>query len=205
MTREARRESAGPKTAVDDLRATVEKLDVAEIPAALGKLMEATAIAQQRLLSPKDARPTRVEACARLLTAAELAELWRVSEDYIARLMRQRKIPTVHLPALDRGHGETKRTPDSKLVRIPLDALIKVINDRVDIGFAPLSGVLYHLRDEGTRGTTDPKSAQCDAGRPRRSRRRPLDHGESMGARRGQHPDADGEATADADEGEDVH
>jgi Helix-turn-helix domain len=64
----------------------------------------------------------------RLLTLPEVAQTLGVPEDYAYALARQRKIPTVRLPGLDKGKGENRRICEGKYLRVRASSLRALIS-----------------------------------------------------------------------------
>lgn len=199
-----------PEPSFENLPSLARDAPWADLPRLRGLLTEADATVLARLSAGQpqhDAGATTDPATQSAadspsplcFTIAQAARLLAVSADYLGRLARQGKILTVRLPALDRGKGANKRTPGEKLVRIPVEALRNMVaaqgvNNALDTTY---STVLYN-RNEGARGVQGQKATRSHAVRSRRSRRRPLDHGESLGTRPSEHPGACGEATSPA-------
>jgi Helix-turn-helix domain len=183
---------------LDGLRAIVEGAEPSDLPAIIGRLAEAEAIARARMITPRPleaAAPISDDDAPLCITVPEAARLLGVSVPYLARLARERKIPTIKLPALDRGTGETRATPADRMVRIPLSALREMIARRTDPGFVGLSKMLYPYGHERNPMPQDQKGHGRNPGRTSRNRRSPLDHGKPLGAGRKPHSDSDGEAT----------
>lgn len=159
-----------------DLRALVEQAPPEELPALLGKLAEAEAVVRVRLATvpaPGDGREED-----RLLTIREVAEVLGVPENYVFTLARQRKIPTVRPPGLDKG----ERTCSPKYLRVRPSSLrewIAKLDEDKGID-TRLSGALTSERDR-RRGKAAPKAARDDAGGVREARGRPPHQRQQVG------------------------
>jgi hypothetical protein len=125
---------------------------VDDLSAIIGALEAAKAAAWARLTAPRHSEGT----ADRLLDLTEVAEILAVPVDYAYTLARQRKIPTVRLPGLDKG-GSVRA---GKYVRVRLSALRAWTADHetkaLDGSFIT---VIKSLHDR-QRGATDTKAAR---------------------------------------------
>lgn len=113
------------------LRRALSDADASNLPDLLGKLESERLRAEvrlRRLTSVGDAPPTDEPVADELLTLPQVATFLGVPEDYAYSLARQRKIPTVRLPGLDRGG----RTTAGKYVRVRRSALVTWLGAHVD-------------------------------------------------------------------------
>lgn len=113
------------------LRRALSDADASNLPDLLGKLESERLRAEvrlRRLTSVRDAAPADESVADDLLTLPQVAAFLGVPEDYAYSLARQRKIPTVRLPGLDRGG----RTTAGKYVRVRRSALVTWLGGHVD-------------------------------------------------------------------------
>lgn len=152
-----------------------------DLPALLGKLAEAEAVVRMRIAAttPTATGSTNGEEEAdRLLTLPEVAEIVGVPVAYVYTLARQRKIPTVRPPGLEKEG----RTCSPKYVRVKRSSLTEWIAKLdEDKGLdSRVSATLRSLHDR-KRGPATAKATRDDAGRVRRPAGRPPHHGEQVG------------------------
>jgi hypothetical protein len=159
----------------------------ADLPAIVGRLVELEERARLRLRVEANGNGREED---RLLDVPEVAQVLSVAVDYAYTLVRQRKIPTVRLPGLDKG-GKGR---EGKYVRVRLSALRAWAEEREDKGIdGVFSTVIKSLHDR-QRGAKDPKGARAVASRVRQARGRDLRDGEPLGDGSYEHPGAHGEA-----------
>lgn len=156
-----------------DLDRLLGSASAAERPAlalALTARLGALAVGMAAESAPKAPAPTASNrasldpVCLSIATAAALME---VSEDYMAKLARQGKVPTVRLPALTRGKGAATRTPEARALRIPYDALKTMITERTKNGLDKLYSTVLYSSHDGSRGPKRSQAATAHAGRAR--------------------------------------
>ena len=114
------------------LRRALSDADASNLPDLLGKLESERLRAEvrlRRLTSAGDTAPADEAVGDELLTLPQVAAFLGVPEDYAYSLARQRKIPTVRLPGLDRGG----RTTAGKYVRVRRSALVTWLGGHVDM------------------------------------------------------------------------
>jgi hypothetical protein len=127
-----------------DLAELVNGTPEPELPALIGDLARAQALALARIMAashngaqaeqqavgaPLDGSLSSTPLC---LTIADAAAALGTSTDYMARLARQGKVPVVRLPALTKGKGKASRTPEARAVRISVEALRELIRERTE-------------------------------------------------------------------------
>jgi excisionase family DNA binding protein len=174
----------------EDLVRAVRDAEPENLPVLVGALAQAQAVALARLaVRTPEAQPPIND---RLLTFGEAAELLGTSENYVEVLARQRKIPTVRLPGLDRGG----RARAGKQVRIRVEDLREVVSLWTDEGVDGLAYATYSSGRDGSGGSADPQRARPHAAPVGRTTRRGRKFGGSMGARRDGDEVDSGEAPA---------
>lgn len=113
------------------LRRALSDADAVILPDLLGRLESERLRAEVRLrqlASAAAAAPAEEPTGDDLLTLPQVAAFLGVTEDYAYSLARQRKIPTVRLPGLDRGGQPTV----GKYVRVRRSALVEWLGAHVD-------------------------------------------------------------------------
>jgi hypothetical protein len=158
-----------------DLARTVAEAAPDELPAILGKLAEAEAVVRMRIVMPTSTAAAVED--DRLLTLPQVAAMLGVPEDYCYTLSRQRKIPTVRLPGLDKGG----RAREGKYVRVRLSALRTWARGCEDKGIDGGLSVALTSRHDRKRSQAVEEAARADAGAVRAARRRSPDHREQVG------------------------
>lgn len=110
---------------LSDLIRAVSETSREDLPALLGHLESVRAVAWTRMLTvPPAARAGESdEPHAKLLTVEEAAAVLGVRAGYVYTAVRQRRIPTVRLPGLDKGG----RTCEGKYVRIAAATLRRLM------------------------------------------------------------------------------
>lgn len=147
------------------------------------------AIGGQMITAPT-ATTTTGTGTDRLLDMPEVAQLLGVPVDYAYTLARQRKIPTVRLPGLDKGG----RARDGKYVRVRASVLIAWLKEHEDKGIDDGINAVLKSRHDRQRRATDPKGTRAVANRVRQAGGRLVCDREPMGDGGEPHPGADGQA-----------
>lgn len=163
----------------------VGEVSAEDLPALAGKLREVELLVELRLRSGPSAGEED-----RLLDMPEVARVLGVPEDYAYTVARQRKIPTVRLPGLDKG-GKAR---DGKYVRVRLSALRAWAEEHEDKGIDDAFSTVIKSSRDRQRGAEDPKGPRALSDRIRQARGRDLRDGEQVGDGGEQNPGAHGEA-----------
>ena len=107
----------GPGWHPSDLARVAEEVPASDLPAIVGALAQAQAVALARLTTPRAPTPVADGDAAEsdeFLTTEQAAQVLKVSANYVETLARQGKLPHVVLPATDLG-GRARK---GRLVRI---------------------------------------------------------------------------------------
>jgi excisionase family DNA binding protein len=174
--------AVSPGELLTELPQVIGMAELKDLPALVGQLVEAEERARLRLRTTLD--PTGPEYTAespeeRLLTIPEAAQVLGVSEDYLYALARQRKIPTVRLPGLDKGG----RTRQGKYIRLRQSVLLAWLAELEDKGLDKTINVTLTSACEGRRSKANSQTARTYPGPVRKTRwgtsreREPLGNG----------------------------
>lgn len=140
------------------LRGIVSNADTDVLPDLLGRVESERLRGEARLRAlasaSAGASPTAGD---ELLTLQQVADFMSVPSDYAYTLARQRKIPTVRLPGLDRGG----RTTSGKYVRVRRSTLLAWLARFADDPHGPGAGQAL------THGRRRPRAAHPAARTPR--------------------------------------
>lgn len=133
------------------LRGIVSNADTDALPDILGRVESERLRGEARLRTLAGASEgAPASAGDELLTLQQVADFMSVPSDYAYTLARQRKIPTVRLPGLDRGG----RTTSGKYVRVRRSALVAWLARFADDPLGPGVGQASTHRRRRARAAT---------------------------------------------------
>jgi len=162
-------------TVLPELSKQIEHASMAELPALIGELEQAKALAWSRLSSHvAQPLPAPGDSDDQLLNVKQVHEVLNVPVSYVYDLARQHKLPKVKV-------GKYLRFPRAELLAW---ARQQGIDGRLSTVYSPFRG------RKGAQKA--PARLRVDANGPRPAPGRPLEHASTVGARRGTDPSRHG-------------